>query len=111
MTTDTSTSWDDLLFGVQRSIRYHSRRQGFYDRWNTATNAISIIGGAGTIAALGGKLGLAQVMGVVLPAVITVFSTFNLVWGTTRMARLHNDLYRRFVALEREMIASQARDD
>jgi hypothetical protein len=106
MTTDNSTSWDALLFGVQRSIRYHSRRQGFYDFWNTLTNAISIIFGAGTVLALLSTYRWSDELRVWLPALITVVATFNLVWGTSRMARLHNDLYRRFVALEKDMISS-----
>lgn len=100
------TVWNQSLFGVQRSIRYHARRQAFFDFWNTLTNASSIILGAGTIVALIDQFKFADVLRVVFPATITILSTFNLVWGTNRLARLHNDLYRRYVALEQEMLAT-----
>ena len=99
-------AWNRQLFSIQRSIRYHARRQGFYDFWNTLTNAISIIGGAGTVAAVMENSPFAAHWKLWFPAIITIASTLNLVWGTSRAARLHNDLYRRFTELEREMIAA-----
>jgi hypothetical protein len=98
-----SKEWQSQLFGIQRSIRYHARRQSFYDFWNTFTTATSIIGGAGTVAALLDNSPFSESWRLWFPAIITVVSTLNLVWGTSRAARLHNDLYRRFVDLEREI--------
>lgn len=111
--TDTKlvNDWNDQLFGVQRSIRYHARRQAFYDTCNNLTNAVSIILGAGTIAALVNTLPAADQLKLVFPAVITVVSTFNLVFGTARAARTHNDLYRRFVAIEADMMVTTALDE
>jgi hypothetical protein len=84
----------DLLFDVRRSVRYHTRRRMFFDRWNLATNALSVIFGSATIygvlSAGGKELALASA------ALVTVMSSLNLVIGTTRMARLHEDLARRF---------------
>jgi hypothetical protein len=95
--------WDGELFGVQRSVRYHARRQAFYDFWNTFTNAVSIIGGAGTVWVFLDKAASVE-WRLWLPAIITIVSTLNLLWGTSRQARTHNDLYRRFVELERDMV-------
>jgi hypothetical protein len=103
--TDLQQSWTRELFAVQRSIKYHTRRQGFYDSWNNVTNAASILLGAGTVAALAHKLPLADVLSFLFPIAITIFSTLNLVWGTSRKARMHNDLHRRFVDLERKMVS------
>jgi hypothetical protein len=111
MSTDLETRWQNLLFGVQRSIRYHSRRQGFYDFWSTLTNAVSIIGGAGTVAAFLDNALLGEEWRLYLPAIITVVATLNLVWGTVRAARLHSDLARRFSDLEREMVTAQPTAD
>jgi hypothetical protein len=104
-------AWNHQLFGVQRSIRYHARRQAFYDFWNTLTNATSIILGAGTVAALVNTSSFAMELRLWFPVVITLVSTLNLVWGTARAARLHNDLYRRFVALEQEITSAAQIDD
>lgn len=105
-------AWSQELFGVQRSIRYHARRQAFYDFWNTLTSATSIILGAATVATFVEKvLPWPDVLRIVFPAIITVFSTLNLVWGTSRRARQHNDLYRRFVELERNMTKATNLDD
>ena len=106
--SDIQRAWYKEHFAVQRSIKYHTRRQAFYDSWNNITNAVSILLGAGTVAALARELPLADMLSVVFPIVITIFSTLNLVWGTTRRARLHNELYRRFIELQRKMVSSSA---
>ena len=103
--------WAREIFAIQRSIKYHTRRQAFYDGWNNATNAVSILLGAGTVAALAHDVPFAGVLTILFPVLITVFATFNLDWGSTRRARLHNDLYRRFVDLERRMISLTAIDE
>ena len=108
--SDIQRAWYQEHFAIQRSIKYHTRRQAFYDSWNNITNAVSILLGAGTVAASAHALRLADVLSVVFPIVITIFSTLNLVWGTTRRARLHNELYRRFIELERRMVSSSVVD-
>lgn len=102
---DLQRDWARECFAVQRAIRYHLRRQGFYDDWNSLTNASAILLGAGTVAALAQKLPFPGVLSVLFPVLIMVFSTLNLVWGTTRRARLHNNLYRRYVEVERRILA------
>jgi hypothetical protein len=91
-----------LLFGVRRSIRYHLRRRSFFETWNTLTQALAVIFGS---AAIGGALkeGYA-LLAIVAAALVTIFSAVNLVVGTTRKARLHEELSKRFFALERELI-------
>jgi hypothetical protein len=105
-------AWSKETVGVQRSIRYHARRQRFFEFWNSLTNAAGIILGAATVVALTGKwLPWPEVLRVVFPVVITILSTLNLVWGTTRRAREHNDLYRRFVALEARVRGATSIDE
>ena len=103
---DFQRSWSREVFAVQRSIRYHARRERFYDSWNDLTNGIAIFLGAATVATVAGRLPLAQTLAVWFPAAIAIVSTLNVVWGTTRRARLHNELYRRFVELERTMLSA-----
>ena len=109
--SDLQRDWARELFAVQRAIKYHTRRQAFYDSWNNVTNAAGILLGAATVAALAHKLPLADILSILFPVLITVLSTFNLVWGTSRRARVHNDLYRRFVELERKMVSTARVDE
>ena len=41
--------WDDMLFGVRRSIRYHQRRRAFFDRLDQFSNMLSVIFGSAAI--------------------------------------------------------------
>lgn len=92
-----------LLFGVRRSIRYHSRRRQFFDRYRLFTNAVSVIFGSAAIAAVLSPLGKEYTVGAA--AVVTVFSLVDLVVGSARMARLHEELCRQFIELEKEIIS------
>lgn len=92
-----------LLFGVRRSVRYHSRRRQFFDRYRLWTSALSIIFGSATI-----YLALSSLdprYTVAAAAVVTVLSGVDLVIGSARMARLHEDLYRQFINLEQKIIS------
>lgn len=51
MADTTSAAWS-LLFGVRRSVRYHMRRQRFFDRLDRATALASLMAGSSTVVAL-----------------------------------------------------------
>lgn len=91
----------ELLWAVQKSQRYHSRRSAFFDRWNKATAFAGLLGGTAVVASLGDKAPdwLALAGGVA----VAVLSGIDLVVGTSEMARRHNDLRRRFCELESVM--------
>lgn len=91
-----------LMFDIRRSVRYHNRRRSFFDRWGIITNAMSVIFGSATIYAVFQDNGL-KLLAVISAALVTLFSTVDLVVGTNKMGRLHSDLTRRFNELEREM--------
>jgi hypothetical protein len=95
---DVQQEWAKECFAVQRAARYHRRRQAFHDAWNNATNGAGILLGAGMVVAL---VKDADALAIAAAVVITVLSTFNVVWGTSRRARLHDDLHRRYVELEK----------
>lgn len=90
-----------LLFGVRRSIRYHLRRRAFFETWNTLTNVVALLFGS---AAIGGTIKGYELLAIASGALVTFFSAVNLVIGTTRKARVHEEFGRRFFALEREMV-------
>ena len=100
-TDDLEDRWHDLLFGVRRSVRYHMRRQQFFERWHTVTSAVSVIFGSATVVLLLSKMGTAWVAATAV--VVTFFSAIDLVVGTSRAARSHNDLARRFIDLEKSV--------
>ncbi len=93
--------WRNLLFGVRRSIRYNARRRRFFDFLRQFTSAIGVIFGSATFFTLLNKTD--PFYPAVAAALVTVFSTIDLVIGTAMKARLHDDLCRRFIELERQM--------
>ena len=81
------------LFGVRRSVRYHLRRRGFFERVRGA----AILGiAASAMAALG--------WAPVAAAAILALALLGLAADSTRKARRHGDLARRFIALERRLV-------
>ncbi|MCX7098352.1 MAG: hypothetical protein NTV43_10670 [Methylococcales bacterium] len=101
MSTEDETH--DLLFGVRRSIRYHNRRRNFYDRFNSFVNAVSLIMGSATV--YGTLKAQAQDIAVIAASVVTILSAINLVVGSARQARIHNDLSKRFIGLEKKIVS------
>ena len=93
--------WHDLLFGVRRSIRYHARRRMFCDRFRQLTSALGVILGSATVFTLLNEM--EPLYPSLAAALVTVLFTIDLVVGTGPAARLHNDLNRRFIDLERQM--------
>lgn len=91
----------DLLWAVQRSQRYHSRRCAFFDRWHKVTLLAGVLGGSAVVASLG-ELVPAEVA-LIGASLVALLSGLDLVVGTGEMARKHNDLRRRFCELERLM--------
>ena len=93
--------WRALLFGVRRSIRYHARRRMFFDRLRQITSALGVIFGSATVFTLLDKAD--PFYTAFAAALVTVFFAIDLVVGTGPAARLHDDLCRRFIELERQM--------
>lgn len=42
----------ELLFGVRRSVRYHVKRQQFFDRLNGLTSFFNVVFGSAAVVAL-----------------------------------------------------------
>jgi len=95
-----------LLFDVRRSVRYHNRRRAFYDRLSIFNSWIGVVFGSATVMALLADLG--QQWAAVAAAVISLVAAFDLVIGTAKQARLHSDLARRFIVLEKKILAKQS---
>lgn len=105
---ETTTEKHALLWAVQRSQRYHSRRSSFFSRWNKATAFAGVVGGSAVFASLGAAL--PSWVGTCAAAAVVLISGADLVVGAADMARKHNDLRRRFCELESAM-ATAEKDD
>lgn len=89
-----------LLFSVQRSQRYHSRRRRHFDRLHKAITVITLVSGSGAFLAWMVDLGVA--VGT-LSALVAILSAIELVAGTSARARDHHEFERRWVELEQEI--------
>lgn len=89
-----------LLFGVRRSVRYHMRRCRFFDQFHSFTNAIGVM--AGSTAVLSAFQNHPH-MAAFLAGLVAVTSAIDLVVGTGAKARLHNELAKKFILLEKEI--------
>jgi hypothetical protein len=92
-----------LLFGIRRSIRYHSRRRRFFDKVNKFSTFLTALGGTATIASVLAEMG--RLWTLTFATSVAVFSAVDLVVGTAQAARLHDDLSRDFINLEKEFIS------
>ena len=97
--------WSDLIFGVRRSIRYHTRRRKFFDALSVWADFLIIISGGTAVAFAVGEAKKSKAT-VILGAIIAVVGTLDLVIGFSTKARDYHDLVKEFSALEREMTAA-----
>ncbi len=96
-----AVGYNELLFSVRLSVRYHERRQRFMANVLNFTLWWSLVmGSASTAAILGAVSDLWKVLPVLL---LTVLSAGCLAYGVRARAALHDDLRRRFIALEAEL--------
>ena len=99
-----------LLFGVRRSVRYHSYRHQFYIGAQSTIHFVIIVLGSGSLLNL---LDDQHATGLSVwgAFIITLLASLSLVFGLSSKAALHNDLYRRFANLEREFTAVGPEDE
>ena len=76
----------DLDFGVEKSMRYHQRRRGFYDFFHKTFMFLIVVAGSAAFSGLSGMFA----------AVAAVLASIDLVWGLSHRARDHEVLFRRF---------------
>lgn len=100
--TTFETTLHRLFFGVRRSIRYHNRRRRFFDNLNRWKTWLSLVFGSAAMATLLANIG--PTIPLIASILVAVVSASDLVIGSTARARLHTDLARRFIDLERKMV-------
>lgn len=104
--SETYTAFYEQLFGVRRSVRYHQRRQSYFEAWHTVIAALQVIVGSSAVAAILANSG--TWVGVWLAAVPPFLAAVDLVFGTSRRATQHAALGRRFSQLETDMVPCEA---
>jgi hypothetical protein len=104
---ETLIEWDGLLFGVRKSIRYHSQRAGLFEFMVKSTTALAVLASTGAIAAL---LKQQETIAIAVGALVAVSSTISLVFGWSQREHLHTDIKKRFAELEKAMVKCENPD-
>ena len=109
MPTNIDERYKDLLFGVQRSVRYHTRRRAFFEHLHSFVLFIGVVGGSASVGALLANLSDEWSVWALLPGIfVTLFSTIDLVVRTGEKSCRHAGLSRRFIELEQAMQAGRS---
>lgn len=103
-TDDLRKRTDQLNFAVEKSMRYHQRRRGFYDWVNRLSMFTVVICGS---AAFGKLFDIPQYFA----AATTILAAINLVWAPSHRARDHEILFRRFSDLAIKIRTTPASED
>jgi len=88
----------DLMFNIERSIRYHSRRQAFFEMFDAVVNTSNLILGSGAVLALISDRVENWVLGI-LSAIVAIVSFVNLTMRSAERSALHSQLKQRFMGL------------
>jgi|TARA_R100000501_G_scaffold13195_1_gene24196 hypothetical protein len=89
----------DLLFNIRTGVRYHLRRQQFFDRWHRLTGVLSLVLSSAAVWAMLKEFRMAEYSA----ATVALLQAIDLVFETRKHADLHNSLRQRYVVLEPEV--------
>lgn len=92
----------NLLFSIERSIRYNRKRQRFFECWERGMNFLSVLFGSGTLYAI---LQSHQSIAIAVSIALTVCSSLSLVIGFSEKACDHRDFSQQFLRLKERLIA------
>lgn len=100
---DPEQAHSDCLYNIRLGIRYHMRRQAFFERWNRVTGVLSLVGGATAVATMA-----TPEVARSFAALIAVAQSIDLLVDTRKLTDLHRDLKRRYTLLEPELLDTTA---
>ena len=109
MKKEKRTPYTDVLFNVRLSIRYHERRQGFFDGFLKLSMFITLILNSAAVGLVLSRLDEAWT--IVAMLVGTVMLAGSLAYGVRSKSSQHEDLKRRFIRLEQEIRGKPRTDD
>ena len=90
---------DSLNFAVEKSMRYHQRRRGYYDAWHKLFMFLIILSGSAAFAELPLFQDADSAAFNIFGALVAGIAAIDLVWGLSHRARDHEMLFRRFSEL------------
>lgn len=105
MTGMASEGHFKLLFGVRRSIRYHSKRQAFYEsvgRW--ASFALLMLGSGSVAVAIHGS----WIGTILVGSAVAVIAGLQLVFAFSSKASRHAQFVREFTRVEQKFCADDS---
>lgn len=88
-----------LFFGVLRSVRYHDRRQSFFELLHRMSSGLTVLL-AGSVLFELARPGQTALWMIVLAVPAAFLSAWDVVVGYANHAKLHNELKRRFITLQ-----------
>ena len=103
--TDVIQSFNLLLIKVEASVRYHARRQRFFDTFNNTTLFVVLVANTAAFADVFRQVTAASGL------LVTVLVALILVTRVSERARDHNDLRRRFIELLQRITESRRQND
>jgi hypothetical protein len=103
--TKSTVAYHELLFGIRRSVRYHASRRRFLDQLHKLSNFLTLLSGTGIFISVLSNLN--QLWMTSAAFLIITLSLIDLVIDAPGKARLHNDLERRFLELEKCTISNK----
>lgn len=105
MSADLLDRWAASLFSVERSARYHARREAFFTRLHRLNSFLSIVLGTATVGTIQNQH-WPQWIALAAPFAIACLSSMDLVLGFSDRAREHNCLRKRFIGIQRCMLVA-----
>lgn len=97
--------FSELLFAVRRSTRYHRARMRFFDLWATMIQLISVVSATAAFSAVYAEL--PKDIALAAASILALAQAIELVIAPSKSARLHSDLARRFISLEKLCIKEE----
>lgn len=90
-----------LQFSLNVAIRKHSKKRHFYTLVSRLAQTLSLIAGS---AAFGTLLFDQTQPAAIAAAVVTIVGLVNFAWDLPGKGRMHDDIYRRLIALSAQLI-------
>lgn len=98
----------NLTYNVRLGVRYHMKRQAFFERWHRLTGIVSLVGGSSAVVAIASSTN--NITAAALAATIAIAQCIDLIVDTRKNADLHRDLRCRYTGLEAKLLKSTAKN-
>lgn len=100
--TEIADKRHEMSFYLRRCIKYHAWRSAFFAKMKTIISFLGVLFGSAVAAALVAKA--PAELAITASMIVAFCSAFDLVVGTAKRSWDHNDLKKRFFAIEIELL-------